>query len=154
MGMLLQIAPTILTIHSCWRWAVLLSGVVALTVAIMGLAGNRPFAPRGRMAGVFFVAALDLELLIGLALYACSPLVRTAWSNLAAAMKVQELRFFAVEHLTVMLVAVVLAHVGSVRTKRAATDSQRYRRMLVWYGASLVAILIGIPWWRPLLRGF
>lgn len=138
-----QMYPTLLMIHSYWRWMVLFTAVAALAVSILGMAGSRPFAPLGRKAGVLYVTALDMQLVLGLLLYGASPLVRTALSNMAAAMNIQELRFFAV----------TLAHVGAVRARRAPDDRPKYRRMLVWYAASLVAILIGIPWWRPLLRG-
>jgi hypothetical protein len=56
------------------------------------------------------LAALDVQFLLGLGLYATSPLVRSAWMNLAEAMKAHEQRFFALEHLTSMLLAIALAH--------------------------------------------
>lgn len=149
----MKMYPTILALHGSWRWAVLLTAALALSVAVAGLAGRRSFTPWGRKAGVLYVTALDMQLLLGLLLYAASPLVRTALSNFAGAMKIQEMRFFAVEHLTCMLVAVVLAHVGSVLTKRAAEDRVKYRRMLLWNAASLAMIALGLPWWRPLFRG-
>ncbi len=149
----MQIYPTVLALHSCWRWMVLLAAVVALGIAIRGLAGKHPFAPWGRKAGVIYVTALDMQLLLGLLLYGVSPIVRTAWANMAVAMKVHELRFFSVEHLVSMLIAVALAHIGSIRSKRATSGAAQYRQMLIWYAASLAAILVGIPWWRPLFRG-
>jgi hypothetical protein len=77
-----------------------------------------------------------------------------ALGDMGAAMKVKELRFFTVEHTTFMLIAIVLAHIGSIRAKRAATDALKYRRMLVWYAASFLVLLVGIPWvLRPLFRG-
>jgi hypothetical protein len=144
--------PILLLIHSYWRWIVLLTAVLALIVSISGLRGRRPFAPWGRKAGLIYVTALDMQLLLGLALYAVSPVVQTAWGNIAAAMKDHNQRFFAIEHLLVMVIAIALAHVGSVRAKKAADDAIKYRRMLVWYGASLVLILGGMPWWRPLFQ--
>ena len=67
------------------------------------------------------------------------------------------LRFFGVEHLTSMLIAIVLVHVGRARGKRAAAD-RRSGTVLRWTLASLVFVLIGIPWpflryGRPLARG-
>ncbi len=151
--MLQQMFPTVLMIHSYWRWAVLATALFAIVIAALGLAGKWSFAPWGRKAGVLFVTALDMQLLIGLLLYAASPLVRMSFSNMAAAMKIHEQRFFTVEHSVIMLLAVALAHVGAVRAKRAPADRAKFRQMLIWYVASLAAILAGIPWWRPLLRG-
>ena len=35
---------------------------------------------------------------------------------------------------------------------KAPTDAAKSRRAALWYGASLLLILGGMPWWRPLLR--
>jgi len=145
--------PTILALHSGWRWAVLLTAVLAIIAAVAGLVGKRPFAPLGRKTGLLYVTALDMQLLLGIALFAASPLVAGALGNMGAAMKIKDVRFLTVEHELLMLIAIVLAHVGSVRARRAATDLLKYRRMLVWYAASFLVLLLGIPWARPLLRG-
>jgi hypothetical protein len=149
----MQIYPTLLSIHGYWRWVVLLAAVASIIVAIRGLSGGRPFAPGGRKAGVLYVAAIDMQFLIGIGLLFLSPVVRSAWMDVGAAMKVKELRFFLVEHTTAMFIAVALAHIGWVRCKKAASDALKYRRILLWNCLSLVAILIGIPWLlRPLFR--
>jgi hypothetical protein len=143
---------TILTIHSYWRWLVLLAGLAAVVIAAAGVAKRLAFVPLGRRASLFFVITVDVQLVLGLWLYAISPLVRAAWANMGAAMKQHDLRFFAVEHTATMLIAVALAHVGSWRCKRAPDDQSKYRNMLGWYIASLAVILVGIPWWRPWFR--
>lgn len=143
----------ILGLHGAWRWAVLATALLAIVAAVIGLTGKRAFSPLGRKTGLLYVAALDMQFLLGLILLATSPLIAAAFTDMGAAMKVKELRFFTVEHTIFMLVAVVLAHVGSARAKRAAKDRLKYRRMLVWNAASLGVVLVGIPWWRPLLRG-
>lgn len=134
--------------HGLWRWAVLAAAMASIVSAIRGLAG----VPVGRKAGVLYIGALDLQILLGLLLYFTSPLVSSAWLNISAAMKAQELRFFAVEHPTAMLIAAVLAHIGSVRARKAPGARSRHARLLLWHALSLGAILIGIPWWRPLWR--
>ena len=142
----------LLTIHSDWRWLVLLSAVFAVAVAAAGLARQLPFTPVARWASLGFIAAMDVQLLLGIVLYFISPIMQVARMDMAAAMKQHDLRFFAVEHVTLMLLAVILAHVGSFRVKRALTDVGRYRNMLGWYIGSLVLILGGMPWFRPLFR--
>lgn len=149
----MQIYPTLLSIHCYWRWVVVLAAIVAIVVAMRGLVTGKPFAPAGRKTGVIFVAALDMQFILGIILEFLSPIVKAAFADFGGAMKVQELRFFAVEHIFAMLIAVVLAHVGSVRAKRATDDRLKYSRMLIWYSASFIVMLAGIPWWRPLFRG-
>ena len=142
----------LLTVHSYWRWLVLLAGAAAVVIGMLGVGKRLPFVPLGRRVSLLFVSVVDIQLLLGLWLYAISPVVRDAWRNMAAAMKQHELRFFAVEHTTTMLIAIVLAHVGSWRCKRAIGDPSKFRNLLGWDVAALAVMLAGIPWWRPLFR--
>ena len=110
--------------------------------------------------GAWFVGSLDLQLLLGLILYIfLSPFTREAWGDMAATMRNAPLRFFAVEHITGMIIAVALAHVGRAKTKKATDAAQRHRIALIFYALALVVIVLSIPWpgtpgGRPLLRGF
>lgn len=151
--MLQSAYPYVLTLHNWLRWVVLLAGLLAIGSALAGWGGSRPSNGSLRRLSTIFVSALDLELVIGLVLYfALSPITLAAMQNFGAAMKQKEPRFFAVEHLTFMLLAVVCAHIGSVMARKGATDAIRHRRAAIAYVLSLLLILGGIPWWRPLLR--
>jgi hypothetical protein len=141
-----------LTLHGYWRWIVLLTLLAAIFIAFIGLVKRRPFAPAGRLSAVFAIAMLDVQFLIGLALYGISPLIRSAMGNMAVAMKDKELRFFMVEHLAGMLIAIAIAHVGFALAKRAKDDAAKYKKVLIFYTISLVILLGSIPWWRPLFR--
>ena len=141
---------SLLHVHGFLRWLILLAGFAAVTTAFSGWNGLRLWTRKTRIPGLAFVGLLDLQLLLGAWLYAISPLVRTGWADLGAAMKVKEIRFFTVEHAFGMLLALILAHVGSVLVKRAASDTLKYRRAALFYGLSLALILGSIPWWRPL----
>ncbi|MES2309074.1 MAG: hypothetical protein V4507_09460 [Verrucomicrobiota bacterium] len=143
-----------LAVHNLWRWIALGTGIVSVVVSIRGLLSSSSFRPSGRIAGILYVAAMDIQLLLGFILYGISPLLKLARAHFSLAMKRHELRFFAVEHITLMLLALVLVHIGSVRSKRALTDRLKFRQLLIWNSASLVMILFGIPWWRPLFRSF
>ncbi len=148
--MLTSLYATLLTIHCDLRWLVLLAALGAIVAAVAGLIRKAPFAPMGRVAGVIYVSLMDTQVLIGILLSFPSPYVQAFWANPAAGMKQHDPRFFAVEHLTLMLLSLALAHVGAVRSrKRASQSSVAYLSAIKWYGASLLAMLAGIPWWRP-----
>lgn len=139
--------------HNLTRWLVLVAAAIALVLALSGFLGRRRHERPHRLANLAFVISMDVQLLIGLALYVVSPLVQAAMRDMGTAMGVHELRFFAVEHISVMLVAVVLAHVGSVAVRRTRDDHARHGRALLWFGLSAAAVLFSIPWWRPLFPG-
>ncbi len=126
--------------------------MAALGTAYRGWLGGREYGRPEAVAGQAFRGLLDLQVATGLALYALSPTVRTGLGDLSAAMSVRELRFFSVEHITGMLIALAFAHTGAVRVRRASTDGAKLRQAAIWQTLAIISILISVPWWRPLLR--
>ncbi len=152
-----MIYAAVLTLHSWIRWLVFLTGLVAFGRAAAGASGRRPWKPSDDRAGFWFVMALDTQVLLGILLYAfLSPFTHLAFGDFGAAMKNAGLRFWAVEHAFGMIIGLVLAHVGRVRTRK--TDSlRRHRVAAIFFGLALAVLLASIPWpgtpnARPLLR--
>ena len=134
-------------LHSILRWAVVLVGAFAVVRYAAGYFGKRPFESLDNKLGVAFMSLMDTQLLIGLVLYFfLSPSVHVAMANMAVAMKDPVLRFWAVEHLTGMLVAWVLVHIGRAVSKRALTDNGKFAKGLIWYGLSFFIMMASIPW--------
>ena len=150
--------PTVLALHSWLRWVVLIVGLVALVRGVAGWAAGRPWSRGDNAVSAAFVGVLDLQLLIGLLLYAwLSPITWTAFSDMGGAMRNSMLRFWAVEHLFGMLIAIAVAHVGRARLRRAPVDARRHRTVAVSVGIALLIMLVTIPWpgmpyARPMLR--
>jgi hypothetical protein len=143
----------LLHLHNFSRWLVVIAALVAIGVAVHGLVTRRAWTRTSRVSAVAYVIVMDVQLVIGLILYAVSPLVRTGLADLGAAMADSTTRFFVVEHLVLMVLAVAAAHVGSVTIRRAATDRAKYARAATWFTVSFVLVLLAIPWWRPLFPG-
>lgn len=144
---------TVLAIHNILRWVVLIAGVLAVGRALLGWFGKNPWSELDRRLGVIFTSSLDTQLLLGLLLYIfLSPITRGAFSDFGAAMAIPNMRFFAIEHIFYMLLAVVFGHLGSVFAKRAEED-KKHQRAAIWFGLSLILILSGMPWMRPLFPG-
>ena len=149
-----------LGIHSYLRWVVVILGLLVIVRAIIGITGRRDWGS-GDSAGVrFFSIALDVQFLIGLLLYVwLSPFIRDAWADMGATMRNAPLRFFAVEHVTGMLIGIALAHVGKSKIAKAADAAQKHKLAVIFFSLAMVVILLSIPWpgmpgGRPLLRGF
>jgi hypothetical protein len=143
---------TLLYLHSYNRWIVLIAAAIALAATWRALLRARSYGRAEQLAARAFARLLDVQVVLGLAVYALSPVVRVALGDLGAAMAVKELRFFGVEHITGMVLAVVFVNVGAVRIRRAETDGLKLRRAALWQTATVLAIVASIPWWRPLLR--
>jgi len=147
-----------LWLHSLLRWAVLLTGLVAWFRAIGAKTAKRPWTPKDELWGLLLTIAADLQLLVGLALYfVFSPITKIGLQNLAAAMQIPTARFFTVEHVLGMLIAIALIHVGRVKIRKAADPARKHRLAMIFFGIALILIIISTPWpgmpvARPLLR--
>jgi len=144
-----------LALHNAVRWLVLIAGLWAVVRTWRGFLQGSTWTSSDDKATRFFVIALDVQLLVGLLLYfAFSPLVRQAMGNMAAAMRDAPVRYFVVEHVVIMLVAIVLAHIGSARVKRASTDAAKFRTAAIFYGIAFAGVAGFVPWFRPLMPTF
>jgi len=77
-----------------------------------------------------------------------SPVTKLAMSDFGAAMKNSDLRFYAVEHFAMMLIAVVLVHIGRAKSKKAKTDSAKFKTATIFFLIAMVVMLAAIPWNR------
>lgn len=148
----------LLIAHSWVRWVVLLAALVALARSVPGWSGKRPWTPADDTAGRIFAGALDLQVVIGLLLYfVFSPLLATIRQHLSQAMSDDAMRYWLVEHPFGVIVALVLAHIGRVRIRKATDPARKHRLAVIFFGLALVALAASVPWpgtatGRPLLR--
>ncbi|MGG9961070.1 hypothetical protein [Ferruginibacter sp. SUN106] len=151
----------ILPIHNILRWAVLLFGVWTLLNALTGVFSKRNYTGTDNKANLFFMISCDIQLLIGLILYFNGVWFESLKANAKAVMDNAGPRFFAMEHVLMMIIAWLLVHVGRSMVKRTDIDAQKHKRSLIYFGIAIVIILAMIPWpfrhadiARPLLRQF
>lgn len=137
----------VLTIHSLVRWVVVIAGIIAVIMAYAGWFGNRRWTSSTVRLNMLFTTFLDLNVLLGIFLYIIlSPITRGAFQNMGDAMRDSNVRFFTVEHLLIMLVAVVVAHIGSSRAKKAADDKGKFKQAAIFFTIAMILIFLGIPW--------
>jgi uncharacterized membrane protein YbhN (UPF0104 family) len=147
---------TVLILHSWIRWITLIAAVGATFAAVRGqVQGERSLADRW---GLIAMMTLDIQMLLGLLLYlAVSPNMQEIRAHFGEAMKNPQLRFWAVEHVAAMFIAVVLVHVGRVLARKARTPAAKRTRLIICFGLATVLVLVGMPWpgtpaGRPLFR--
>ncbi len=146
-----------LILHSWLRWGALIAGLLAIFMLVT----TRPKAGEANPAdrwGLFFLIALDLQLVVGMLLYwVFSPNMAAIRENFGEAMRTQVTRFWAVEHVALMVVAVIALHVGRVVARKAGNPDTRRKRLLIGMSIALLAMIAGTPWpgrpyGRPMIR--
>ena len=136
---------TVLLLHSWIRWIALVACVGVTFAALRGkVEGEKSIADRW---GLVAMMALDLQMLLGLVLYlGLSPNMQAILNNFGESMKRADTRFYAVEHIGTMFIAIVLSHIGRVLARKAATTAAKRTRLLVTFGLATLLIIAGMPW--------
>lgn len=149
---------TTLIVHSLLRWLVLVSAVGALFRAYSGWLGKKAWSDSDRRWNVIFAHSMTTQFVVGLTLYLfISPITTGAFSDFGAAMKDRTMRFWAVEHIFAMFVALALAHIGNARARKGDTDEAKHKAAAIFFTIAVLIILASIPWpflsyGRPLFR--
>ncbi len=156
----MSLYTVVLYTHSYLRWALLLAVAAVVVRSFAALRRGRTWEAPDERWHRAAVGLVDLQFTLGLALYVwLSPITQAFFAALGPAMKDSVLRFFGLEHVTMMLLGVALVHIGRTRSKKAATPASRHRTVARFTLAGLLALLAGVPWpflksARPLARGF
>lgn len=119
-----------LTLHSILRWATIIVAVAALIKFGIGWFGKKPYDDTANRLRVVFTSLMDVQLLLGGFYLVLGGLLGFGWPA------------YRLEHLGIMLVAVVLAHLTSLGKDKG--DNVRYRNGFLFLLASLVVVVVGV----------
>ncbi|MBK9592337.1 MAG: cytochrome B [Crocinitomicaceae bacterium] len=128
--------------HSGWRWVVLILLLVAIFKAFSGWKSKRDFTAGDKKIAMFAMIAFHLQWTVGLVMYFTSPKV----AFVPGMMKDSMLRFFAIEHIFGMTLAMALLTIGYSKSKKLAESTAKFKKIFWFYFISLVIILATIPW--------
>ena len=138
--------------HNMFRWLVLITLVLAVIFAFTGWFGKTGWTKKDKLTGLLLTIFMDIQFLIGIILYAfVSPITKAAFTDFGAAMKNADLRFYAVEHILMMVIALALVHIGRSKSKKTKTSVKQHRIAAIFYSLSLILILAAIPWDRAMM---
>ena len=123
--------------HSGWRYIVLVLLIIAVVNALRGWLGKRPYAESSRKLNLFTLISAHIQLLLGLVLYFFSPLTKGVMSD-------PLFRYWKVEHISMMILAVILTTIGNSRSKKLVEDTVKHKSIVVFFGLGLVIIIAAI----------
>ena len=128
--------------HSGLRWLVLAFLVYAILNAFLKKNKATEFSKSDKLPVLLGLIFSHVQLIIGLILYFTSPKVSFA----SGFMKDTMTRFYTMEHISLMLIALVLITIGYSKAKRMEDPVAKHKTILLYYGIGLVLILVSIPW--------
>lgn len=145
--------PFLSTLHSYNRYLLLAALIFVLIRAYTGWLTRKPYEKLDNTASAALLGLTHLQLLLGLVLYAfTSPWTQTAFADFGAAMKDPTMRYWAVEHITAMLIAVVLIQLGRTLSKKATDSTDKHKKLAI-YTTLATLIIVGTLAQKGLLFG-
>jgi len=135
-----------LWIHSLLRYVLLIAGFAAIIMSFRGWLTGQTFEPYHRKLHAAFLGSMHLEIVLGLLLYVgLSPVSQAAFAA-EDMMKNPLWRFWAVEHITTMILAAIVTHVSFVLAKRAEEDIKKFKRAAIGFTLAMFLVFAAIPW--------
>jgi hypothetical protein len=130
------------TLHSYNRYLILAALLFVLYRTFSGWFGKKPYVSADNSASAALLGLSHLQLLLGLIQYfVTTPWFNVARTNMAGAMKDPWQRYFTVEHITTMIIAVALIQIGRIASKRAKDPVSKHRKMAIYTAIATLLIV-------------
>lgn len=129
----------LLLIHSILRYALLILLLLSIFFSLRGIITKAPILIGHRSIAIWTVITAHVQLVLGLILY-----IMRGWY--AADHSTSIGRFWKMEHIGMMVIAIILITMGRVLSKKATNEYKKQLHILIFFVIALILILASIPW--------
>jgi hypothetical protein len=126
--------------HSSLRYLVLTALIAVIITSLLGLVNRKPFTNLDNKLSLFLLIFTHIQFVVGLTLYFISPWVKFGPDT----MKEKFTRYWTVEHIFAMTLAVVLITIARTTSKRMTDDPSKHKRLFIFNLLALVIIVVSI----------
>lgn len=121
------------------------SGFLVIGRSIGGWAGGKAYARTDRVASLIYSLALYLQLVLGFIIYFTlrTNLEGPFW-NVPDTKNDASLRFWAIEHIALMIFALFLTQLGRIFIRKSNLAAMKFKASLFYYGVSMLLILFSL----------
>ena len=135
----------ILGLHSLLRWIILLLLIINLFRSLVN--ADSPYTDYDKKWNLRLLVFTHINILVGLFQYFAGDKGYAFFTQFGAAvMKDSYMRFWAVEHITGMIIAVILITISRTVAKKDIPALKKIRKLATLYIIALIIILASIPW--------
>ena len=132
-------------IHIYVSTLTILAGITTLVLSIRGWALKREYIPMDRWSSWIYSLALYMQLILGFIIYFT---LRTALEGPVWEVPDTEndasLRFWAIEHIALMIFALFLVQLGRIFIRRSQASIRKFKASVFYYGTSLMLIFFSL----------
>ena len=123
--------------HSGWRYLVFVLLIIAVINALSGWFGNKTYTEGNRKLNVFTLIGAHIQLVFGLILYFLSPLTKGPMGDALY-------RYWKVEHISMMIIAIILITVGNAKSKKVDAAVSKHKTIAIFFGIALVLVVAAV----------
>lgn len=124
--------------HSSLRYVVLIMLLIVIVKSFLGVVNKKPFVKVDNTLSLVLLIATHIQFVVGLILYFVSDAVQFGPGAMT------DYRYWTVEHIFAMTIAVVLITVARATSKRMTNDTAKHKRLFVLNTVALVIIVVTI----------
>ena len=123
--------------HSGLRYLVLLLLIAVIIKSLIGFLGKKPFEKVDNILSLLLLIFTHIQFLVGLVLYFVSDMVKFNDQTMSDKMT----RYWTVEHITGMLIVVVLITIARSTSKRMSDPVAKHKRLFIFNTIALLIII-------------
>lgn len=149
-----------LALHSANRWLITICLLTLLIRTYVGWKKGIVFSKTDQWLKVITLLSLYFQLILGINLYFDSPIVQYFLENIKESLKLRQVRFFGLEHITMMTLGVILITIGFLKAQKHNNNTEKFRIIFIYTAWAVFVIFTSIPWEfspltsRPSFRAF
>ena len=133
----------IIKLHYIVSAIFLILAMITTVWAVIGWIRDLTCPPAFLRLSWVFIHFLYIQLLTGITLYFfLKPESEAGIMTMEEALHHNSQRFWGIEHVSLMLFALILSQVGRLVIKQISSDRKKYRAATFYYGISLLVVMI------------
>jgi hypothetical protein len=133
--------------HSGFRWIVLFLLIFSIINAFKGWKGKKNYTVKDKKLHLFTMISVHIQVLIGFVSFYLNWGGKVNFSTMGES---STIRFFTVEHSSMMLMALILITIGFSKSKKIIETPLKFKKIFITYLIGLIIILGAIPWPVPI----
>ena len=128
--------------HSVLRWVIMIFLIYSLVISLIKWQTAGSLSKTNSLMASLTVHFSHLQLLVGIILYFISYKVMFDKETMASPM----IRFYTVEHVAMMVIAIAFLTIGNIKAKKASDPTKKAKIIFIWFALGFLLIMAAIPW--------
>lgn len=124
--------------HSSMRYVVLIMLLVVIIKSLLGIVNRKPFVKQDNTLSLILLIVTHIQFAVGLILYFVSDAVQFGPGAMT------DYRYWTVEHIFGMIVAVALITAARSTSKKMTDDAAKHKRLFIFNTIALLIIIATI----------